>query len=171
MSLLGQMYLNKNNVARCGGLRPCNYILILEKGMVMSENNAFNLHKEPVKGFDCVTGNRLASQNPEGDLLLTKDNIKVEEQKREINRLQAENKEIKEGLRQLILATRWIPVSEGLPELFNIPHPHSKDVWVITIDKMPMKGFYDKDKGWCCSDGYPIEIIYWMLITLPEEGK
>lgn len=63
---------------------------------------------------------------------------------------------------------RWIPVSES-PELFDIPHPHSKEVSITGVPDI-YTGWFEKDRGWRHGDG-TVEVFptHWKPIHLPEK--
>ncbi len=81
--------------------------------------------------------------------------------KHRIEQLQAELIETKEGLRQLILATRWIPVSERLPEKIGVSLIlwHNTNDGVIQV-RTRKEYTYDKNDTW----GF----THWKPIILPE---
>ncbi len=75
---------------------------------------------------------------------------------------------------------RWIPVSERLPGLFDIPCPHSKRVLIdVEEDLSEMMGgvsigYYSKEKGWRTDyDMAKLKVIRWMYLpalTPPKQN-
>ena len=84
-----------------------------------------------------------------------------------------ENLQIKIKQLQAELAEhRWIPVSERLPELFDLAHPHSADVLIYTKDEEVYIGWYTHTppKGWRYDDGtFKANVTHWTPIILPRD--
>jgi len=68
-------------------------------------------------------------------------------------------------------------VSEKLPEFIkDIPHPHSKDIWVFHKEYEAQVGYYSKEQGWVIygsyetKDKYQDLITHWKPIILPDQA-
>ncbi len=92
--------------------------------------------------------------------------------KAELDKLKLESKIYELRANELKAKLRWIPVSERLPKLFDIPHPHSARVLIyLSPDISEMVGgvnigWLEKDRGWRYGDGTrEIFPTYWMPIT------
>lgn len=150
-------------------IRTMNFLVKKTIEAQTTEGNKMNRYNASDRGLIHLTHN--------GDLCLWKDAKQlqvdidlmakqIDEQNKEIIRLQAE-----------LNNHRWILVSERLPELFDIPNPHSADVLIAYEtpgSHTAVLGYYDKEKGWViyssyqAPDKYQKEITHWKPIILPD---